>query len=215
MSPLLIRAANGLLETWYAAPVAWKRYSQRPRPLARDTKHYRTLGISPKATQSEIKQAYYKLSKEFHPDKNRGCKVAADRFRQVTEAYEVLGTYSSRKLYDRGLSDGGVVETERGDSGEPGPRPRTRYAGRTDTYDFDEWTRNHYRDMFERKAEAVRGTSRTQASKKARYDAQAALMKGIVLVLGIIFATSFAGYLTPSYDVPVARLSDQKRDRDR
>lgn len=53
--------------------------------------HYDHLGISPGATQGEIKAAYYKLSKIYHPDTNEGSKEAAEKFRTISEAYEVNG----------------------------------------------------------------------------------------------------------------------------
>ena len=63
---------------------------------------YDTLGVSQAATVAEIKSAYYTLSKIYHPDRNAGCESSATRFRDITEAYEVLGNFRSRKLYDRG-----------------------------------------------------------------------------------------------------------------
>ncbi|XP_018318551.1 diphthamide biosynthesis protein 4 [Agrilus planipennis] len=65
--------------------------------------HYDSLGITPKASQKDVKDAYYKLSKLYHPDKNEGSEEASKKFRQVSEAYEVLGNIKLRKLYDRGL----------------------------------------------------------------------------------------------------------------
>lgn len=64
--------------------------------------HYDSLEITPKATQADIKSAYYKLSKIHHPDKNQGCAEASRRFQEVSNAYEVLGNYKLRKLYDKG-----------------------------------------------------------------------------------------------------------------
>jgi DnaJ-class molecular chaperone len=59
--------------------------------------HYSTLGVSPTAADPEIKSAYRKLVKEYHPDRNPGM---ADKFHQVQEAYEVLSTPSRRAQYD-------------------------------------------------------------------------------------------------------------------
>jgi len=63
--------------------------------------YYDALGLTPKATQTDIKSAYYKLSMLYHPDKNKGSD-AADKFRDITAAYEVLGNFNLRKLYDKG-----------------------------------------------------------------------------------------------------------------
>lgn len=66
------------------------------------TNLYARLGLNRNATQADIKSAYYKLSKMYHPDKNSGCSNAAIKFRDVAEAYEILGNAKSRKVYDRG-----------------------------------------------------------------------------------------------------------------
>lgn len=47
---------------------------------------YTVLGLTPKATQSDIKKAYYKLSMQHHPDKNEGSEEAVQKFREITEA---------------------------------------------------------------------------------------------------------------------------------
>lgn len=50
------------------------------------TNLYSVLGLTPKATQSDIKKAYYKLSMQHHPDKNKGSEEAVQKFREITEA---------------------------------------------------------------------------------------------------------------------------------
>lgn len=60
--------------------------------------HYGTLDINSNANQREIKNAYYKLSKQYHPDRNPG---AADKFKKINEAYEVLSDVDTRRDYDR------------------------------------------------------------------------------------------------------------------
>lgn len=63
---------------------------------------YSRLGLTASVSQAEIKKAYYKLSKEHHPDRNEGCEVSAAKFRSITEAYEVLGNIIERAQYDKG-----------------------------------------------------------------------------------------------------------------
>lgn len=63
---------------------------------------YARLGLTHGVSHDDIKKAYYDLSKEHHPDRNKGCSVAAEKFRSITEAYEILGNVSSRAEYDRG-----------------------------------------------------------------------------------------------------------------
>ncbi|CAJ0599381.1 unnamed protein product [Cylicocyclus nassatus] len=63
--------------------------------------HYAVLGVKPSASLKEIKAAFYKLSKEYHPDRNRdNQEEAAAKFHQVSEAYEVLGSDERRRAYD-------------------------------------------------------------------------------------------------------------------
>jgi curved DNA-binding protein len=62
--------------------------------------YYSTLGVSKTATEKEIKQAYRKLARKHHPDVNPGDKSAESRFKEINEAYEVLGDPPKRKKYD-------------------------------------------------------------------------------------------------------------------
>jgi curved DNA-binding protein len=62
--------------------------------------YYKILGVDKKAGQEEIKKAFRKLAVQYHPDKNPGNKEAEDKFKQVNEAYEVLGDAEKRKKYD-------------------------------------------------------------------------------------------------------------------
>lgn len=62
--------------------------------------YYEVLGVSPTASAKEITSAYRKLARELHPDANPGDKVAEDRFKDVTAAYEVIGDPEKRAQYD-------------------------------------------------------------------------------------------------------------------
>lgn len=63
---------------------------------------YARLRVTATATQSEIKNAYYRLSKLYHPDKNNDCPKATVQFRNITEAYEVLSDQKAKAAYDKG-----------------------------------------------------------------------------------------------------------------
>jgi DnaJ-class molecular chaperone len=62
--------------------------------------YYATLGLTKTATDKEIKQAYRKLARKFHPDVNPGDKVAEGRFKEINEANEVLSDPDKRRKYD-------------------------------------------------------------------------------------------------------------------
>ena len=62
--------------------------------------YYKILGVSKTASQDEIKKAYRKLARKYHPDRNKGNKEAEEKFKEINEAYEVLGNPENRKKYD-------------------------------------------------------------------------------------------------------------------
>jgi molecular chaperone DnaJ len=66
--------------------------------------HYELLGVRRNASTADIKRAYQKLARQLHPDLNPGDPVAADRFRAVSRAFEVLSDPQRRSQYDRGES---------------------------------------------------------------------------------------------------------------
>ena len=67
--------------------------------------YYQVLGVSRGASDQEIKQAYRKLARKYHPDINPGDKQAEARFKEINEAYEVLSDKEKREKYDRFGSD--------------------------------------------------------------------------------------------------------------
>ncbi len=65
-----------------------------------ETDYYALLGVASDASEKEIKKAYRKLAQQYHPDTNAGDPTAESRFKEVNEAYEVIGDPETRKEYD-------------------------------------------------------------------------------------------------------------------
>src|SRR3981081_4862725 len=77
---------------------------------------YTVLGVKKDASQDEIQKAYRRLAKKLHPDLNPGNKQAEEQFKEVSQAYDLLGDADKRARFDRGEIDASGAE-----------RPRQRY----------------------------------------------------------------------------------------
>src|ERR1700733_11520949 len=64
--------------------------------------YYKILGVGKNASDAEIKKAYRKLARKYHPDQNHGDKQAEERFKEISQAHDVLSDPEKRKAYDRG-----------------------------------------------------------------------------------------------------------------
>ncbi len=101
--------------------------------------YYAILGVDKSASQDEIKKAYRKLAKQHHPDVNKGDKASEAKFKDVGEAYEVLGDAEKRKKYDM---FGSQAQFNNGADFDPsqygfnGGNVRYDYAGSGDHSDF-------------------------------------------------------------------------------
>lgn len=83
------------------------------------TDFYQTLGVSKNASQDEIKKAFRKMARQYHPDKNPGDKAAEEKFKEVNQAYETLSDSEKRKQYDE-FSRLGAFGTGPGGGFRPG-----------------------------------------------------------------------------------------------
>jgi molecular chaperone DnaJ len=89
--------------------------------MAERPDYYKTLGVGKNASDEEIKKAYRKLARQYHPDRNPGNKKAEERFKEISQAYDVLSDAEKRKQYDRGGLLGGF--------GMPGGFDATSFGG--------------------------------------------------------------------------------------
>jgi DnaJ-class molecular chaperone len=94
---------------------------------------YAILGVKRGATEDEIRQAYRRLAKQHHPDRNPGDKQAEEKFKRVSAAFKILSNHETRKRYDNGEIDESGQERYGGDFGGG-----YRGAGPGDFNDFDD-----------------------------------------------------------------------------
>jgi curved DNA-binding protein len=96
-------------------------------PMTKD--YYDVLGVSRGASQKEIQSAFRKLARKLHPDVNPGDKDAEQRFKEVSQAHDVLSDPEKRKLYDRFGRDWQAAAAAGADPGAAGRGPRGPRAG--------------------------------------------------------------------------------------
>ena len=106
--------------------------------MAQGKDYYAVLGVSATASADEIKKQYRRLAKKHHPDANKSDAKAAERFKEISEAYNVLGDEAKRKQYDemRRLGAFGGFSSQRPPSGGARPRPGAP-QGNVDFEEFD------------------------------------------------------------------------------
>lgn len=173
------------------------------------TAYYDILRVSPSATQSQVKTAYYKQSFVYHPDKNPGSKEASQRFSEISEAYTVLGNISLRKKYDRGiLSQSDIQSAGRPSSKEPASKPaapqhqqaqqrarRFSQMGGKPMFDFDAFYRAHYGEQLQRERELrlyKKHMEEMQEKRRRRWRDQKIMEVAVTMILtmaGVIFVS--------------------------
>src|SRR4051794_19876863 len=108
---------------------------------------YRVLGVAENAKHDEIKKSYRKLAKQYHPDANASDPAAAEKFKEVSEAYGVLSDEEKRRKSDQMRRGGGFGGGFPG--GFTGSRPGgSRPAGSTGGFTFDDVEIGGLGDIF-------------------------------------------------------------------
>src|SRR5437763_1025741 len=84
--------------------------------------YYETLGVPRKSSADEVRRAYKKLARKYHPDVNPGDKAAEEKFKRVQEAFDILGDSKKRQMYDQFgfYSDSGFAPPPPGGGGNQG-----------------------------------------------------------------------------------------------
>lgn len=118
--------------------------------------YYEVLGVSKSASLADIKKAYRKLARKYHPDLNPGDKAAESRFKEIQEAYSVLSNPEKRKNYDQFGFAGDIP---------PGADQRYSYSPGFDGFDFSGFGTSSFSDFFENIFSAGRTRPKSQVQK--------------------------------------------------
>jgi molecular chaperone DnaJ len=136
--------------------------------MTENTNYYDILGVKREASDQEIKKAYRKLARKWHPDVNPGDKAAEEKFKKISQAYEVLSDKEKRKLYDEfgeaGLAQG--FDADQARAYRQWRQTASQYGSRDAQQDFGRYRRfeDLFGDVF-----ASRGTGRfTERPLKGR-----------------------------------------------
>src|SRR6185437_562977 len=128
-----------------------------PMPTTTKQDYYELLGVPRKAAQKDIRQAYRKLARKYHPDLNPGDKSAEEKFKQVQEAYDVLSDAKKRQMYDQFGFEG---ERRAAAPPEEASNVHFDFGG----FDFGGSGGTNFRDLF---SQFFRGGATTEAPGQA------------------------------------------------
>ncbi|XP_078039735.1 uncharacterized protein LOC144471506 [Augochlora pura] len=203
MIHMLIRFPLTSLNTRTMIKMSKQRILQQYIKLCLSTKsktHYDTLEISPNATSNEIKSAYYKLTLEYHPDRNKSDQAKV-RFQNISDAYQVLSNFQLRKQYDR------TIAIKYADIDKI-QRTETAYSEKTmgRMYDYDEWLRAHYGRSFERrkaqKEQYAEYMHHRKQIKEINEERESSIKVAIVLSIIILIVLYITDRNVLKYDQP-------------
>ena len=164
-------------------------------PSSQLNDHYQTLGVSRSASQKELKTAFRKLARQFHPDANTSDPTAEERFKQVNEAYEVLGDEQDKKLYDRygddwrSYRDAGFTGDEPRSQSRPGIQSTYQRSNRSGLPNADEEMFGSIFDsMFSRSSGGFSGSNTAGGARR-----RPARGADLEQVIDVSFGEAFAG----------------------
>lgn len=136
--------------------------------------YYEVLGVGRSASADEIKTAYRKLARKFHPDLNPGDKAAEERFKELQEAYDVLSDTENRKLYDQHGENWKAVKQGGGPpppgwEGSRGTRGPTAGGVNFEDFDFGSLSGAGGFDIFEEMFGGARGSARAGPGRRSSW----------------------------------------------
>jgi curved DNA-binding protein len=145
--------------------------------------YYKTLEVSKTASKDEIKKSYKKLARKYHPDVNPGNKEAEEKFKAISEAYEVLGDEEKRRKYDQlgadwkryeqtGGGAGGFDWSQYAGAGGPGGGRYTHFEGDFGGGDFSDFFSSIFGGMGGGGGRTHGGRGRSMAFKGQDYTAE-------------------------------------------
>ena len=129
--------------------------------------YYKVLEIDKKATEAEIKKAYRKLARKYHPDLNPNDKQAELKFKELNEANEVLSNPENRKKYDQYGEN-----WERGAEYENAAKQQSQYQGSQQHANYNGFEGSDYSDFFESMFAGQGGRTRKPAYKGQDFNAE-------------------------------------------
>jgi len=179
--PQILQSSHDQLTCCCTRLYSWRgRPEADALPLYRSrTAYYDILKVTPHATQTQIKTAYYQQSFVFHPDKNPDNVEATRAFSEINEAYTVLGNITLRRKYDRGI----LSESDVRGAGKPSKSSTTSSSkpseftqqqrskqftqrGGKVFYDFDAFYKAHYGEQLQREQEMKARKQRMQEMRE-------------------------------------------------
>ena len=134
-----------------------------------DRDYYEVLGVEKSASAADIKKAYRRLAMKYHPDRNQGDKAAEEKFKEIGEAYEVLGDEQKRAAYDR-YGKAGVNPGAGGPGGFGGFGPEG-FGGFSNMGDFGDI----FSEIFGQGARRQQTGPRAMQGQDLRYDMEITL----------------------------------------